>query len=294
MWFIYAIMSFLFWALADLFYKIGNKETDKYSHLKTGIMVGIVMGIHASFYWLGNDIDVTMMEIIKYLPVSFCYILSMIIGYKGLKYIELSISSPIQNTSGIITSLLLVLIFKETLGRLDIGAIILIFIGLLWLALLENKEENKVTIKNALKVTAIVFPILYCILDGMGTFLDAIYLDKLMLINEDVALIAYEYTFLIYGIIVFIYLKWIKKERISFSKEKTKIGAAIFETIGQFFYVFAIGGNSTLAIPIIGSYSIGSVILSRIFLKEKLELKEYIAVSLVIIGIVLLGISEIL
>jgi len=82
--------------------------------------------------------------------------------------------------------------------------------------------------------------------------------------------------------------------KVGFSREKTKVGAAIFETIGQFFYVFAIGANSTLAIPIIGSYSIGSVILSRIFLKEKLVLKEYLAVGLVIIGIVLLGISEIL
>lgn len=64
--------------------------------------------------------------------------------------------------------------------------------------------------------------------------------------------------------------------------------------MGQFFYVFAISENSTLAIPIIGSYSIGSVILSRIFLKEKLDIKEYSAVCLVIMGIVLLGISEIL
>lgn len=204
MWFLYAILSFLFWALADLCYKIGNKEEDKYSHVKTGIMVGIVMGIHASFYWLITDFDVEIIDIVKYLPVSLCYILSMVIGYKGLKYLELSIASPIQNTSGVITSLLLVLVFKETLKGIDIGAIVLIFVGLLWLTLLEKRKDNKITIKNVLKVTAIVFPILYCMLDGMGTFLDAIYLDKLTLISEDIALIAYEYTFLGYGIVMFI------------------------------------------------------------------------------------------
>ena len=56
-----------------------------------------------------------------------------------------------------------------------------------------------------------IFPIAYCILDGLGTFLDAIYLDKMKLISEDNALIAYEYTFLIYSIITYIYLK--KKEQ---------------------------------------------------------------------------------
>ena len=35
-----------------------------------------------------------------YLPVSVLYILSMTLGYVGLRYIELSISSPICNSSG--------------------------------------------------------------------------------------------------------------------------------------------------------------------------------------------------
>ena len=32
---------------------------------------------------------------------------------------------------------------------------------------------------------AIILPIIYCLFDGLGTFLDAIYLDKLELISED-------------------------------------------------------------------------------------------------------------
>lgn len=43
------------------------------------------MGLHAALYWLIKDVDVHFLDIIKYLPVSLCYILSMIIGYKGLK-----------------------------------------------------------------------------------------------------------------------------------------------------------------------------------------------------------------
>lgn len=297
MWFIYAIITLLLWAIADVFYKKGAKKNDKYSHLKTGIMVGFVMGIHATIYLITQDVNIELLDIIKYLPVSFFYIASMIIGYKGLRYIELSISSPIQNSSGIITALLLLIVFKEKLGILNIIGIIVIGTGIALLFYLESKkekseEESKVKIGKKIVFLAILFPVIYCLLDGAGTFLDAIYLDKLELISEDAALIAYEYTFFIYGLILFVYLKLFKKEEIEIIKVKERIMAAIFETLGQMFYVYAIAGNSTLAVPIIGSYSILSVVFSRIYLKEKLSLKEYIAVIMVLAGIVILGINE--
>lgn len=293
MWFVYAVVTLLFWALADLFYKKGANENDKYSHLKTGIMVGFVMGLHATIYILVKGISFSFIDIIKYLPVSFFYISSMVIGYKGLRYLELSISSPIQNCSGVITALLLLIIFKEAIAILDMVGIIVIAIGIIALSIIENKDSNakKIDIKK-LSIIALIFPLAYCVLDGMGTFLDAIYLDKLSLIGEDAALIAYEYTFFIYGLILFIYLKFIKKERISIKEDKDKLAASIFETMGQFFYVFAVAANSTLAIPVISVYSIVSVLLAHIFLKEKLTKKEYITIAIVLIGITILGISE--
>ena len=294
MWFVYSIITLLFWGLADLFYKKGAKEEDKYSHLKTGIMVGLVMGIHATGYILIKGIDVNLLDLLKYLPVSFFYISSMIIGYKGLKYLELSIASPVQNCSGVITSLLLFLIFREKLPVLDIIGIGIIAAGIVFLSIVERKDK-KITIKKSkitFSVITIIFPLIYCILDGMGTFLDAIYLDKLSLITEDAALIAYEYTFFLYGLIVFAYLKFKKKERINILEEKDKLVAAIFETAGQFFYVFAVARNSTIAIPIISMYSVASIVFAHLFLKEKLNKKEYITIIIVLIGIIVLGIIE--
>ena len=40
---IFSLFCFLFWGLADLFYKKSNNEKDKYSDLKTAIVVGIVI-----------------------------------------------------------------------------------------------------------------------------------------------------------------------------------------------------------------------------------------------------------
>ena len=294
---IYSLLTFAFWGIADLFYKKGNIKDEKYNEIKTGIFVGIVMGIHALIYVIMNSVNIDFVEILKYLPVSLCYIISMVIGYKGLKYIELSIASPVQNTSGVITSLLLLIVFKELLPWPAYIAFILIFISIFYICMLErkeNKEERKfeVGFSKKVKILAIVLPILYCIFDGLGTFLDGIYLDKLEIISEDNALVCYEFTFLLFALFAMMFLKH-KKEIIKLPEQKEKIEAAIFETAGQFFYVFAMAENSTISASIVGSYCVLSMILSRIFLKEKLSLKKYIALGMAIIGLTILCILDV-
>lgn len=286
---IFSLLTFALWGIADVFYKKGNSEKDdKYSDIKTGIIVGFVMGIYALIYMIVKKVEINFLDILKYLPVSLCYISSMVIGYKGLKYLELSIVSPVENTSGVITSLLLILFFKEKYPIPVYIGIVLVFIGIMLIYSREKKEKRTIKNKNLL---AIFLPITYCLLDGLGTFLDALYLDKLELISEDTALIAYEFTFLIFAILGIIYLKS-KNEKVSLLlKEKYKGMAAVFETFGQFFYVFAMSSDSTLGATIVGSYCILSLILSRIFLKEKLKTEKYIAIGIAIIGLVLLVVN---
>ena len=284
---IYCLLTFIFWGTADLFYKLGNKEDRKYNELITGIIVGIVMGIHATIYLLINHLSVNFIEMIKYLPVSLCYIISMIVSYRGFRYIELTLASPIENTSGAITSLFLIIFFKDKLPPLAYLAIILVFIGILMVSILEKKEGRTVKLKK-INFLIILFPLIYCLLDGIGTFLDAVYLDKLSLISEDSALLCYEYTFLIYAVIAFIFLKF-KKQKVNLFKERDKTIAAILETAGQFFYVFAMSHNSTIGATIVGSYCILSMILSHIFLKEKLSEQKYVGLLIAISGLVLLA-----
>ena len=293
------LLTFLFWGIADLFYKLGNRGEGNRNHLKTGVMVGLVMGIHGTYLLLTTHTSIHVIDLIKYLPVSLCYIASMVIGYKGLKYLELSISSPIQNTSGVIVALLFIVFFKEHYDYPFYIAVLSILTGIIILSIIgleknknERKEFNKKNTFQKILTLTILFPLCYCLLDGLGTFLDGIYLDKLELIGEEASLIAYEYTFAIYGLITFIYLK-IKKERFSVIKEKSKLAAALFETAGEIFYVTAMSGNSTVAAPIIGSYCVLSLLLSRVFLKEKLSKREYIAIGLVLIGVIILALLDV-
>ena len=108
MWFWFAVIALLCWSGSDLFSKIGCQDADdKYSHLKMVMAVGVVMGLHAAYEIFVGGVEISWSVIITYLPVSALYIVSMAVGYLGLRYIELSISSPICNSYGEIVAILI-------------------------------------------------------------------------------------------------------------------------------------------------------------------------------------------
>lgn len=300
MWFIAALLTAIAWGAANLFYKKGSQPTDRFSHLKIVTMVGFVMGIHAFIYLFIIDFNYNPIDMLRYLPVSALYIVSMTIGYIGLRYIELSIAAPVQNSAGAVSAILLFIFFPREMHILDVSAVIIITAGVIGLAIIEKQIEDrirqlegyKVDPKYQISIMAITFPILYAIIDGVGTFVDGIYLDELKLISEDAALISYELTFFLVALSSYIYVRFIKKQPFFILKERDRTYAAILETTGQFFYVFALAGNAIIAAPLIAAHGIFSVILSRIFLKEVMSHGQYVMIAIVMFGIILLGISE--
>ncbi len=305
MWFVFALITFFAWGAADLFYKKGNDEEERFSHLKTSIIVGVVMGITAIATIFIKDIDYDFRNLYIYLPVSAMYILSMTVGYFGLRYLEVSVSSPIQNASGAVSALLLMIVLHEIPDFLSILAIILITAGVVLLGVIERKKELEYYSEtgNRYKIGLIAFmmPILYCFIDSLGTFLDGYYLDDFTttpLVGvtadnfEDVANISYELTFFIVAVFLFIFVRFIKQEKIAPKMQKDRLCAALFETAGQYTYVYALAGNGIVAAPMIASYCVASVIFARVFIKEKLSKKQYCVIALVFVGILLLGIVE--
>ena len=122
-------------------------------------------------------------------------------------------------------------------------------------------------------------------------------LDKLSLTYaeyEASANVAYELTFLLAGIVCFIYAVVIKKQKLVPKMEAPKYIGACFETVGQFAYIYAIADTEHLAMsaPIISSYCAASVLWSRIFLKEKLSWKHYLMIVCVVIGIAVMGLLD--
>lgn len=299
-WFWFSIIALLCWSGSDFFSKIGCRDPkDKYSQFKMVMAVGVVMGIHAAYEIFVGGVEISWNVIWTYLPVSLLYIGSMTLGYVGLRYIELSISSPICNASGALVAI--IAIITGTAEAMDVPqyiAIALACAGVIGLGFVEANEDEDLRSKRqeasnykyAKSWLALALPIAYCLLDAAGTFADDLVLETL---NEDSANVAYELTFLAAGVVSFIYTCIIKKQKLVVKMEAPKYVGAIFETIGQFAYIMALAsGEAALAAPIIASYCMASVLWSRLFLKEKLSWKHYACIFVTFAGILIMGIYD--
>lgn len=301
MWFWLSIITLLCWSGSDLFSKIGCRaKDDKYAHLKMVMAVGLVMGLHAAYEIFVGGVEISLAIIWTYLPVSLLYILSMTLGYVGLRYIELSISSPICNSSGALVAILsLATGGLAAVNGFQIGAIVLVCVGVIGLGVVESREDEelraarqeKSNYKYAKSWLALALPVAYCLLDAAGTFADNLVLQTL---DEDAANVAYELTFLIAGFVSFVYVVLIKRDRLVAKQEGAKYVGALFETAGQFAYIYAIADEEHLMMsaPIISSYCVLSVLWSRIFLKEKLSKKHYLMIGIAVVGIAILGLFD--
>lgn len=322
LWF-FLIFSTLAWGIAEIFYKKGSLEKERYSHLKTTVLVGFFMGIYATviLFTQGVDLKAFPKNFLIYLPVSLCYIVSMTCSYFGVRFIEESISDPIENTSGAVVPILCAIFLHEMLESPAIVCIAVIAVGVLCVGFFDKKGKDDRHRKygKKLAVWAIAMPFCYMLLDAVGTFLDIFYTEDvettlLVGVTEDnlehTANCAYEFTFLLVAIGILIFLK-IKGEKL-FSlgdaapnadgeavgqtryqkvwNQKWKILAAIFETAGQATYLFALSEGKGIAAVILGAGTvITSLILARIFLKEKLSAVQYVFIGIIMAGIISLA-----
>ena len=299
-WFWFSIIALLCWSGSDFFSKIGCRDPkDKYSQFKMVMAVGLVMGLHAACEIFIGGTEISWNVMLTYLPVSLLYIGSMTLGYVGLRYIELSISSPICNASGALVAI--IAIFSGTAEAMEVPqylAIALACAGVIGLGFVEANEDDDLraarqeayNYKYAKSWLALALPIAYCMLDAAGTFADDLVLETL---NEDSANVAYELTFLAAGIVCFVYTVIVKKQPLVPKMEAPKYLGAMFETAGQFAYIYALAsGESALAAPIISSYCMASVLWSRLFLKEKLSWKHYACICVTFAGILIMGIYD--
>ena len=313
MWFVLSIAALLCWSGSDLFSKIGSRQSDTLSHWKMAMAVGLVMGLHAAYELIFGGVKITLQDIWTYMPASVLYVLSMILGYVGLRYIELSVSSPICNSSGAIAAILCFIFLQEMPNTLQWIGVACVAVGVVALGAAELTEsdyaremrQRNARVKYDKSWIALLFPILYCLIDASGTFVDSVllreeatgtFLDAVFprVLEEGVANVAYELTWLAVGAVAAVYVLAIKRDRLHVKEDGAKLIGGVFETAGQFAYIYALGdtAHTGFAAAIISAYCAVSVLWSRIFLKEKLSWKHYASIALAVTGIVILGIFD--
>lgn len=325
-YFIFALVALFCWSGSDFFSKKGTNEKDPNSHWKVVFAVGLIMGIHFVITLIGGAIidanggpdsvpkfvasllytDFKIMDFFYYLPVASLYIFAMVLGYIGLRYIELSISSPICNCSGSLALLLCVIIFPVIgadaieLNAFSIIGVVAITLGIIGLGIVDGKENPELkemrrkesNRKYTKSFLAFALPIAYLIIDALGTVGDEVFFHFVD-ISDYSANSSFELTFALLAIFAFVWIIFVKKDKLFYNRKEGNNAiylGGICETIGQVFYMAVMFSDYEVGMPIISSYCAVSVLWSRIFLKEKLSWKHYLTIAVTFAGIVLLGI----
>jgi len=300
MWIIFSVLTVLLWGTSETIFK-SVSNTEKNSVLKLIAYNGIIYGVVAIIYMIITKTEMNLDIILTYLPIAAIYIASMFCTYKAMRLVKVSILSPIQNSSCVIVTILCVIFLKQPLEWYQILAIVLIIVGLILLSI--NKDETlmlarpdteKPISKAAaykLYLTGLAFALGYMLLDGIAGFMDENVLEADL--SENQVLVAYAIIYMVVGLVCLAYLILTHKTEGLFNikEDKRKLIGSLVETAGQFTYIYAFAaGDAALASPFIASYSAVTIVLSRIFLKEKLKLRQYGMLALVFIGMIILSV----
>ena len=315
-WLILTISCIILWGVTDILLKKSLDYSDSLSQFKTFIWIGIVATVSGVFAAIFSDTLVdsigTVADNLFLIPINLFYVVALFFGLLGAKYLEASVVSPLENTDGAVTAIILYLFFFFSgrshviadIGIVEIIGTIAITTGVILLGIQEQKlSQLEITLdkdqkKHRLCALALLFPIAYNLADAASMVAMGIVVSgEAEVTIPDIDFFFFEcVSFLVVSIFVWLYMLIAKKYAYNpFKKtELTRLGAAACETLGTMTFTIAVGISPILTAPISSSYCLVTIILARIFLKERLTKKQYLSLIFLVVGIALLGISEII
>ena len=314
-WIFLIIFSIIIWGITDVLLKKSLNVSDSLSQFKTFIWIGLMMAPVGLILIICSDTLIDSIRLLRdnlyLIPLCIFYIIAMFFGILGTKHLDASIVSPLENIDGAIAAIILYFFFLftdrshiiEKIGVVDILATIIIVISIIFLGIQEHrlsKQEisfDKMKRKNRFGALVLIFPIIYNIVDAVSMVAVSITVSGEMDVSiPDIDFLIFECVgFALFSVIAWLYLLIFKKHLYNpFKKmELSRCGAGIGETLGTMAFTFAVAINPVLTAPITSSYCLVTIVMARIFLKERLTQKQYLSLAFLVVGIALLGVSEI-
>ena len=314
-WFILTLACIVLWGITDILYKASWDYNDPLSHHKTFVWIGIIMALAGCIMANWSDTLLTSIINIKdnlyLMPLNIAYALALFFGLLGKKHLDASVVSPLENIEGPLEVIILYVLFLITgnsslikkFGVVQIIATVAIVIGVILLAIQEHKlskQESQLgdhKKKHRLGALALIFPLVYTLVDATSMVAVSISLsEKTETSIPDIDFFIIECAgFALVAICVWLYMFIVKKHAYNpFQEEElVRCGAATGETFGTMTFILASAINPRLTAPVTSLYCLVTIVLARIFLKERLNKKQYVALAFLVIGIALIGIFDI-
>lgn len=321
-WFLLTVACIILWSVTDVLYKASSPQNDPLSHYKTFVWVGIVMALAGCIMSTWSDTLLDSIKIVKddllyLIPLGLVYAAALFFGLLGKKHLAASVVSSLENIGGALVAVIIYYYYLLTgyilpdyqFGVVDFIATLSIIIGIILIgrdeqALLKQEvhlEDDKK--KHRLGALALFFPIIYTLIDvfsvaevggvsgnsGITDASDELFIPAMDFFIFECIAIA------LVSVFVWLYLLIVKKHVYNpFQPEEfVRCSAATGETFGTMTFIFAASINPVLTAPITSFHCILTIVLARIFLKERLTKKQYISLGFVVLGIVMLGFADI-
>lgn len=283
MWIIYALVSAIFSGLTSVLASYSSKLNKVDSILITTIRTFIILVlsfIATLIYKTFNEIYNLDIKTIIFLILSgISTTLLWIFYFKALDTGDVSKVTPIDKTSIVITLILSMIFLHEKITIIKVISIIFILVGTLLTVNKKttNEKDNKW--------------ILYSILTAIFTSTTTI-ISKIGLNDIDSVLATFIRTVIVFIILMFIVIikkKYIYLKDISKKSLRYVIYSGITNTLSWLFYFASLKDGETSIVFTIEKLSIVvTILLSVIFLKEKLNRKQIIGIIIIVIATSLL------
>ena len=314
-WLLLTLSCIILWGITDILLKKSLDYSDSLSQYKTFVWIGIVMAPAGVIMAICSDtlLDSIMMvkDNLYLIPLCVFYAIALFFGLLGAKHLDASVVSPLENIDGAMAAIILYFFFLFTgrshitdkIGLVQLVGTVAIVVGVVLLSIQEQSlskqethlSENKK--RHRLGALALIFPIVYNLVDAVSMVAVGITVsEETEVAIPDIDFFIFESLgFVVVAICVWFYMLIIKKYKYNpFKKEElVRCGAATGETFGTMAFTFAVGISPILTAPITSSYCFVTIVLARIFLKERLTKKQYLSLAFLVVGIALLGVSEI-
>ena len=281
MYIIYALLASVFSGLTSVFAKTGIKNTDSIlaTFLRT-IVISLFLLLIVIFKENINDIFLLDKKTLLFLILSgISNTLLWICYFKALDLGTVSKVTPVDKTSIVLTLILSSLFLNEKITTIKIISIALILLG----TFLTIKKESKDSKDNRW--------ILYAILTAVFTSTTTV-LSKIGIENTNTTLITFLRTVVVLIILTTITLFKKKYKYIKDIKSRSWlfiILSGLSTSLSWLFYFKALAlGEASIVFPIEKLSLVVSILISIIFLKEKVSKKQIAGIIIIIIGTSLL------
>lgn len=259
------VISSIFFAFYDLFKKISVKKgKDIYEILFFYTLVAFL----CCFIFIKDAFTVSFIDVMFLFVKSAIVSLSWLLTMKAMTKLDIGIVVPFSLLAAVFTSFNAAIFYGEGIGIVQIGGIIVILFGLLFLSRLSNNDKKETN----------DYKFLWLLVLASLLTSSAAMLDKKLASNISSGAVAFWFFFFLSVIYMGICL--FKNKKIDFINFKTNlwvvlIGICIFLSDIFYYYTIAIDNTMISVIFILKRLSVFmSVVLASVFLKEKYFLKK--------------------